>query len=200
MSNSPDPLFLGAELAELLHKFVLRGWSWVFAAPQLHSKPKDPLPFKFFTYLHKIATQLPLTHLSPLSLPPIRPSPSLSTPTSSTAAGARLAARSTAAGARRAAGSTAAGARRAAHGGRRAAGWCAVGARLAARLTAGGIGDGARLADGRRQAAGNIGDGASGARPVGGLRRAARSRRRPPAHGDGDGSSCDWGVFFFFFL
>ena len=44
---SSDPLFLGVELTELLLKNELRGWSWVFAAPQLHSTLKDSLTFNF---------------------------------------------------------------------------------------------------------------------------------------------------------
>ncbi len=53
-----------AELAELLHKFVLQGWSWVFSTPQLYSTLKDPLPFNLLMCLHKNATELPLNNSS----------------------------------------------------------------------------------------------------------------------------------------
>jgi hypothetical protein len=74
--NGIDSLFFGAELAELFHKFVLRRWSWVFAAPQLQTTLKDPLPFNFLTYLHKNTTEVPLHTFSPPVLsPPILLSP-----------------------------------------------------------------------------------------------------------------------------
>jgi len=73
--NGPDPPFLGVELAELLLKNELRGWSWVFAAPQLHSTLKDPLPFKILMYLHRNAIELPLNSSSSHPLSPLPSSP-----------------------------------------------------------------------------------------------------------------------------
>jgi hypothetical protein len=72
--NGIDSQYFGAELAELLHKFVLRGLSWVFAALQLHSTSKDPLPLIILEYLHQNAIELPL----PPHLPPVPPSSSCS--------------------------------------------------------------------------------------------------------------------------
>uniref|UniRef100_A0A0E0KN64 Uncharacterized protein n=1 Tax=Oryza punctata TaxID=4537 RepID=A0A0E0KN64_ORYPU len=70
VSNGTDYLFFGAELTELHNKFILRGWSWAFAAPQLYSIPKDPLPSNFLMYLHKNTIELPLHISSPLLLSP----------------------------------------------------------------------------------------------------------------------------------